>query len=81
MNYRAAGEGASEMEPKEKEITEEERQAREMKLKNARKYFEVVKLSWVREVNAALGECANVRNTHEAVVSQLLSKMDREQME
>lgn len=48
MNYQATVEAPSETESKEKEITEEERQAREMKLKNARKYFEVVKLSWVR---------------------------------
>lgn len=39
MNFRPGSEGVGEAEPKEKEISEEERQAREMKLKNARKYF------------------------------------------
>ena len=43
-----------------KELTEAEREARDLKLKNARKYFEVVKLTYIKEVNAALMEAHSV---------------------
>ena len=38
----------SEEEQPRKELTEAERQARDLKLRNARKYFEVVKLTYIK---------------------------------
>ena len=61
-----------------KELTEAEREARDLKLKNARKYFEVVKLTYIKEVNAALMEAHSVERNHKEVVLRFLSQLSKE---
>lgn len=49
-----------------------------MKLKNARKYFEVVKLTYIKEVNAALKEAHFIERNHKEVVLRFLSQLSKE---
>lgn len=49
-----------------------------MKLKNARKYFEVVKLAYVKEVYAALQEAHTIERNYKEVVARFLSQLSKE---
>lgn len=60
-----------------KELSEEERKARELKLKDARKYFEVVKLIYLQSITSQLKESARISHNYREIVSSLLYLLDQ----
>jgi hypothetical protein len=58
---------------KKSQLTEEQRKARELKLLNARKYFEMAKLMYLQHVCGSLALASKAKQTHSVVLARWLS--------